>query len=97
MLTMTTVQLPLFLLQVWLEPGVVFTIAIERAPGANDDGSGTSALLQIAKIISTNKVRFLRTIHIVAFSGEEQGTYPIQISSKTSFDYHQTRLCSLCQ
>jgi len=47
----------------------------DRAPGANDDGSGTSTLLQIAKIISSQNVRFLRTIHLVAFSGEEQGLY----------------------
>jgi len=45
----------------------------QRAPGANDDGSGTGTLLQIAKIISTSNVDFSRTIRLVAFGGEEQG------------------------
>jgi len=45
----------------------------QRAPGANDDGSGTGTLLQIAKIIAQSKVQFARTIHFVAFGGEEQG------------------------
>jgi len=45
----------------------------QRAPGANDDGSGTGTLLQIAKILSRSNVQFARTIHFVAFSGEEQG------------------------
>jgi hypothetical protein len=50
----------------------------QRAPGANDDGSGTGTLLQIAKILSSSSVKFSRTIRLVAFSGEEQGTYGSQ-------------------
>jgi len=45
----------------------------QRAPGANDDGSGTGTLLQIAKIISTSSAKFSRSIRLAAFSGEEQG------------------------
>ena len=41
------------------------------APGANDDGSGTSAVLECARIIS--KHSFPATIIFVAVSGEEQG------------------------
>jgi len=47
----------------------------ERAPGANDNGSGTGALLQLAKLISTNKITFGYTVVLIAFSGEEQGLY----------------------
>jgi hypothetical protein len=41
------------------------------APGANDDGSGTSAVLECARIMS--KHSFPSTIIFVAVSGEEQG------------------------
>ncbi|HWC52801.1 MAG TPA: M28 family metallopeptidase [Chitinophagaceae bacterium] len=41
------------------------------APGANDDGSGTSAVLECARVMS--KHSFPATIIFVAVSGEEQG------------------------
>jgi Zn-dependent M28 family amino/carboxypeptidase len=41
------------------------------APGANDDASGVSALIECARIMSTRS--FPATILFVAFSGEEQG------------------------
>jgi hypothetical protein len=41
------------------------------APGANDDGSGTSAVMECARIMS--KHSFPATIIFVAVSGEEQG------------------------
>ncbi len=41
------------------------------APGANDDGSGTSAVIECARIMS--KHAFPATIIFVAVSGEEQG------------------------
>ncbi|MEO6403926.1 MAG: M28 family metallopeptidase [Ferruginibacter sp.] len=41
------------------------------APGANDDGSGTSAVLECARILS--KQSFPATIIFIAVSGEEQG------------------------
>ncbi|KAG0269217.1 hypothetical protein DFQ27_004457 [Actinomortierella ambigua] len=44
-----------------------------RAPGANDDGSGTGMLLAVARAIHEHKVTFERTVIIAAFSGEEQG------------------------
>ena len=43
------------------------------APGANDDGSGTAAVLEAARILSTQ--RFPATIVYAALSGEEQGLY----------------------
>ena len=42
-------------------------------PGANDDGSGTSTVIEAARILS--KKRFAGTIVYAALSGEEQGLY----------------------
>ena len=44
---------------------------ISDAPGANDDGSGTAAVIECARILS--KSNFPATIIFVALSGEEQG------------------------
>jgi len=41
------------------------------APGANDDGSGTAAVLELARVLS--KYEFDFTIMFVLFAGEEQG------------------------
>ncbi|MCL1679162.1 M28 family metallopeptidase [Elizabethkingia miricola] len=43
----------------------------DNAPGANDDGSGTAAVIESTRILSKSK--FPATIIFVAFSGEEQG------------------------
>ena len=43
------------------------------APGANDDGSGTAAVLEAARVLSRRK--FPGTIVYAALSGEEQGLY----------------------
>ena len=43
------------------------------APGANDDGSGTSAVLEAARLLSRHK--FPATIVYAVLSGEEQGLY----------------------
>jgi len=43
------------------------------APGADDDGSGSSALLTLAAMIQKSGIQFERTVQLVAFCGEEQG------------------------
>ena len=43
------------------------------APGANDDGSGVSAVLEAARLLSAHK--FPATIVYAVLSGEEQGLY----------------------
>ena len=45
--------------------------ATADAPGANDDGSGTAAVLEAARVLS--KQKFPGTIVYAALSGEEQG------------------------
>lgn len=47
--------------------------ATSDAPGANDDGSGVAAVMELAKIMS--KRSFPYTIIFVAVTGEEQGLY----------------------
>ncbi|MGV3589637.1 MAG: M28 family peptidase [Adhaeribacter sp.] len=43
------------------------------APGANDDGSGTAAVLELARVMGSRQ--FPATIIFVAVQGEEQGLY----------------------
>ncbi len=45
--------------------------SISAAPGANDDGSGTALVMELARVFS--KHEFEATIKFIAFAGEEQG------------------------
>ncbi len=47
--------------------------AVKDAPGANDDGSGTAAAIEAARVLSKRK--FPATIVYAALSGEEQGLF----------------------
>jgi hypothetical protein len=47
--------------------------ATADAPGANDDGSGTSATLELARVIAPHPTD--ATIVFVAYAGEEQGLF----------------------
>ncbi|MEA3003657.1 MAG: hypothetical protein QOH81_2445 [Sphingomonadales bacterium] len=55
--------------------------ATADAPGANDDGSGTAAVIEAARILS--KYKFPGTIVYAALMGEEQGLY----GGRTLADY----------
>ena len=46
---------------------------VSFAPGANDDGSGIAALLELVRIMSAQS--YPATIKFVAFTGEEHGLY----------------------
>jgi hypothetical protein len=59
--------------------------ATSDAPGANDDGSGTAAVIEAARVLS--KRRFPGTIVYAALSGEEQGLY----GGKVLADYAKTQ------
>ena len=47
--------------------------AVHDAPGADDDGSGSAAVLEAARVLSTRK--FPATIVYAVLTGEEQGLY----------------------
>src|SRR5262249_52751269 len=47
------------------------TNPVDDAPGANDDASGTAAVLEMCRVMS--KYRFSATIVFAAVAGEEQG------------------------
>ena len=50
--------------------------ATQDAPGADDDGSGTSAVVELARVFSKHFPRGLATsVIFVAYSGEEEGLY----------------------
>ncbi|KAG9017473.1 hypothetical protein FRB90_001190 [Tulasnella sp. 427] len=44
-----------------------------RAPGGDDDGSGTTHVLAIARLIKEKKITFKNRVELVLFAGEEQG------------------------
>ncbi|KIO28248.1 hypothetical protein M407DRAFT_22579 [Tulasnella calospora MUT 4182] len=44
-----------------------------RAPGGDDDGSGTTDALAIARLIKEKKITFKSRVELVLFAGEEQG------------------------
>jgi len=43
------------------------------APGADDNGSGSAAILELARIIGMGGAKFKNTLRLVLFTGEEQG------------------------
>ena len=50
--------------------------ATQDAPGADDDGSGTSAVVELARVFSKHFPRGLETsVLFVAYAGEEEGLY----------------------
>lgn len=44
-----------------------------RAPGGDDDGSGTTSILSIARAIGTTGIKFKKNVELCLFAGEEQG------------------------
>lgn len=59
-----------------VQNGIVF-------PGADDDGSGSSALIGIAKALHNNPVRPKRSVLFLAFCGEEMGLIALGITATT--------------
>jgi len=57
-----------------------------RHPGGDDDGSGTTAILAIARTISRKKVQFKSHVELVLFAGEEQGLWGSRHYSRELLD-----------
>lgn len=60
--------------------------ATSDAPGANDDGSGTAAVMEAARVLSQHK--FPATLVFAVLSGEEQGLYGGKILAAYAKDNH---------
>jgi hypothetical protein len=56
------------------------------APGADDDGSGSAAVLEAARILSKHKLR--ATLVYAVLSGEEQGLYGGKLLAQYAHDHH---------
>jgi hypothetical protein len=56
------------------------------APGADDDGSGTAAVLEAARVLSKHK--FHATLVYAVLSGEEQGLYGGKLLAQYARDHH---------
>jgi len=54
------------------------TNTTQRAPGADDNGSGMAANLELARLIQQTKINLTSTLVLAAFCGEEQGLYGSQ-------------------
>ena len=60
--------------------------AVHDAPGANDDGSGTAAVLEAARILS--RYKFPATLVYAVLTGEEQGLYGGTVLAHYARDHH---------
>ena len=63
-------------------PTYDWTKADERAPGANDDASGTAAVMELARVMSQHQ--FAKTLVFIAFAGEEQGLIGSSLHAATA-------------
>ena len=60
--------------------------ATSAAPGADDDGSGTAAVLEAARVLSKHK--YDATLVYAVLSGEEQGLYGGKLLAQYAADHH---------
>jgi Zn-dependent M28 family amino/carboxypeptidase len=66
-----------------------------RAPGGNDDGSGTVGLLAIARTIKRLGIKFRSNVELVVFAGEEQGLLGSRHYARTSVVLRVFRIVTL--
>jgi len=60
--------------------------ANSNAPGADDDGSGSAAVIEAARVLSRH--RFRATLVYAVLSGEEQGLYGGKLLAQYARDHH---------
>lgn len=53
-----------------------------RAPGADDNGSGTANVLELARVFTESGLKFKHTIRFCSWSGEEQGLVGSRVYAK---------------
>lgn len=57
-----------------------------RAPGGDDDGSGTTGIISIARTIGRKRLRFHKNVELITFAGEEQGLLGSRAYSRKYFN-----------
>lgn len=62
-----------------------------RAPGGDDDGSGTVGLLSIARAIGRLGITFKKNVQLVTFAGEEQGLLGSRAYARKRYIPYQSR------
>jgi peptidase M28-like protein len=50
-----------------------WSVADNKAPGVDDDGSGTALTMELARVFAESGIEFDATLVFIAFAGEEQG------------------------
>jgi hypothetical protein len=53
--------------------GTMNSSPTQRAPGADDNGSGSASVLEFARVIAETGATFRKTLKLCLFTGEEQG------------------------
>jgi hypothetical protein len=53
--------------------GFDWSVGDNRAPGVNDDGSGTALTMELARVFAQSGLEFEATLVFICFAGEEQG------------------------
>src|SRR5205823_6873781 len=82
-------------------PGEVLIVgghfdAVPDAPGADDDGSGTAAVLELARVLKGHPVR--RTVRLIFFNLEEvglKGSAEYLRSARPAFDSGKEKLIGM--
>jgi hypothetical protein len=59
---------------------------LSRAPGADDNGSGSAGVLEIARVLTTENIRFERTIVFALWGAEEGGLVGSRAWAKNARD-----------
>lgn len=71
-------------------PGIVIGAHMDtldgRMPGAGDDGSGTSSVMEIARVLLASKMELKRPIYIIWYAAEERGLVGSQYVVKEFMD-----------
>ncbi len=57
------------------------------APGVTDDGSGTAAVMELARVLS--QYQFRKTVVFIAFAGEEYGLFGSSLYAQQAAEKHQ--------
>jgi len=77
-------------------PSIIFNAhydSVARSPGANDDGSGTAAVLAAAYALS--QFDFERSVKFVTFSGEEVGLIGSRAYTKEAYERNERILVEI--